>query len=123
MRPAKLKTPTIKVLIYFKLMEYWEASEIPNKSRKANAPMCSLLMLPFMKVSLNTLYKTTQARKRLLSGYWTIRKILQLDKKADEYLEQIAQAMQMQRLLAKKWNISATAGLNYDSNILFLTRQ
>lgn len=42
-----------------------------------------------------------------------------LDKKAEEYIEKIALALQLKKEAARKWKIDASAGAIYDSNILF----
>jgi len=42
-----------------------------------------------------------------------------LDKKADEYLELIARAIQAEKMFGKKWRLNASFGANYDSNVLF----
>lgn len=41
-----------------------------------------------------------------------------LDEKAEEYIETVARAEKLAELRKKKWRLSATAGLMYDSNVL-----
>lgn len=41
-----------------------------------------------------------------------------LDEKAEEYIEAIAKAQTLAKLRSKKWLVSGTAGLMYDSNVL-----
>jgi tetratricopeptide (TPR) repeat protein len=43
-----------------------------------------------------------------------------LDKKADEFIEQIANAIQFKKLAAKKIFVNVSLGATYDSNILFV---
>lgn len=44
----------------------------------------------------------------------------QLDEKAEDYLEKIANAIAFQKLQKKKNNLTVTFGANYDSNVLFV---
>lgn len=41
-----------------------------------------------------------------------------MDDQAEEYIERIAAAMAYQKMLEKKWTLSGTIGLMYDSNVL-----
>ena len=114
----KIENNYYQGLIYLRLMEYWEGALKFKMVREANMDVFSANAAFYEGVIQYTLQNYTQAQAAF---EWVLdnSKDPQLDKKADEFLEQIAQALQMKKFLAKKWNISATVGINYDSNILF----
>lgn len=104
-------------LIHFKLKEYPQArsvfTELRNSKNPTLAPSAAFYEgLVFMaeenyKAAQNSFEFVIDASSDAV-----------LDKKAEEYIEQIAALLAAKKLAAKKWIIDATAGLNYDSNIL-----
>ena len=98
--------------------EYSDALPLFTRVRLANIPVMSASAAFYEGVIQYGLENYDDAKKVF---EWVLdnSKDPELDKKADEYLEAVFQAIQNKKLMEKKWKIVASLGLNYDSNILF----
>ncbi len=106
-----------KALNYYKLKEFAHAKDAFTKVQEANDPDMS----PSAAFYLGMLLfedKNYEASKEQFQKVLDISKDPKLDASADAYIETILRLMQFEAERKRKWTLSATLGLNYDSNIL-----
>ncbi len=106
-----------KALNYYKLKEFAHAKETFTKVQDAGNPDMSPSAAFYLGMLLYE-DKDYEASKNQFQKVLDISKDPKLDASADAYIETILRLMQFEAERKRKWTLSATLGLNYDSNIL-----
>lgn len=104
-------------LSHFKLNENKRAMDQFKIVAEANDPVLSPSALFYQGVILFNEEKYEEA-KAPFEKVLDTSKDPRLDERADEYIEAIAKAQTLIKLREKRWRVSGTAGLMYDSNVL-----
>lgn len=104
-------------LCHYKLKELDRARTRFAKVSKSSDPVLAPSASFYEGVILFEQEKYEEAKKPFETVLDTS-KDPKLDEQAEAYIEAIAEAMTWQKLRSKKWLISGTAGLMYDSNVL-----
>jgi hypothetical protein len=104
-------------LIHFKLKEFAQAKSLFSDVKRAKNATLS----PSAAFYEGLVYFSEENYKEAQASFEFVLDNSSdpvMDKKADEYISQIAGLLAAKKMAAKKWIIDATAGYGYDSNIL-----
>lgn len=104
-------------LIHLKLKELEAAGKLFDEVSAAKDPVLSPSALYYKGVLLFSDGKYEEAKKPFEDVIDTSQDP-KLDAQADDYLDKIANAISYQKMAEQRWNLNATIGLLYDSNVL-----
>jgi len=105
-------------LTYYRLKELKPAKEALAAASKSNDP----IMGPSSTFYLGVVQL---AQEELEPAKASFEKVIdtsqdpQLDQQAEAYIEQIAQLLMFKKLQEKRWTLTGTLGMNYDSNVTY----
>ena len=106
-------------LIHYKLKEFAQAKDMFGQVKGSKNPT----LAPSAAFYEGLIYLSEENYKAAQASFEFVidnSSDAVMDKKSEEYIEQIAALIAAKKMAAKKWILDASAGLNYDSNVLLL---